>query len=163
MQDSEVDVAIVGAGAVGLACAAVLASSGHGVIVIERRKLIGEETSSRNSGVIHAGLYYPHGSLKALSCVEGRARVYARCAREGLAHRKCGKLVVATDDAERAQLETIYQRGVQNGAGALRIIDAVELRRLEPRVRAIAALWSPETGIVDAHELMASYKREAMQ
>jgi L-2-hydroxyglutarate oxidase LhgO len=163
MQEIDVDVAVVGAGAIGLACAAVLSSAGHSVLLIERRRGIGEETSSRNSGVIHAGLYYPHGSLKALTCVEGRERVYARCAREALPHRKCGKLVVATDETERAQLETIRERGLQNGAGALRILDTMELRRLEPRVRAIAALWSPETGIMDVHELMASYKRQALQ
>ncbi len=163
MQTFDIDVAIVGAGVVGLACAARLARRGRSVLVIERRSAVGEETTSRNSGVIHAGLYYAPGSLKALTCVEGRARLYARCEREALPHRKCGKLVVATEDAERAQLETICARGLQNGAGGLRMIEAAELRRLEPHVRAVAALFSPETGIVDAHALVGSYKREAME
>ncbi|HMI90226.1 MAG TPA: NAD(P)/FAD-dependent oxidoreductase, partial [Polyangiales bacterium] len=123
---------------------------------------VGQESSARNSGVIHAGLYYPSGSLKALTCVEGRERLYARCAREELPHRRCGKLVVATNEAERGKLEAIHAQGTRNDAGALRMIDAAELRALEPRVRAIAALWSPETGIVDQHELISSYKREAL-
>jgi L-2-hydroxyglutarate oxidase LhgO len=166
MDDSlgdQVDVAIIGAGAVGLACAARLARQRRSVVVIERHARPGEETSSRNSGVIHAGLYYAPGSLKALTCVEGRERLYARCLREALPHRKLGKLIVATDEHERTQLETIAGRGRANGAGALRILDARELRVLEPRVHAIAALLSPETGIVDAPSLLASYKREAQQ
>jgi L-2-hydroxyglutarate oxidase LhgO len=159
---SDFDAAVVGAGAVGLACAARLARAGRSVLILEALGAVGQESSARNSGVIHAGLYYPSGSLKALTCVEGRARLYARCAREQLAHRRCGKLVVATNDGERAKLETIHAQGTRNDAGALRMIDAAELRVLEPRVRAIAALWSPETGIVDQHELISSYKREAL-
>jgi L-2-hydroxyglutarate oxidase LhgO len=158
----DVDVVVVGAGVVGLACAARLARAGRSVMILERNARAGEETSARNSGVIHAGLYYPAGSLKALTCVEGRERLYARCDREGLPHRRCGKLVVATDEAERGKLEALYARGLQNGAGALRMLDAAEVRRVEPRVRAIAALFSPETGIVDPHALLTSYRREAV-
>jgi L-2-hydroxyglutarate oxidase LhgO len=158
----EVDAAVVGAGAVGLACAARLARAGHSVLILEALAAVGQESSARNSGVIHAGLYYPSGSLKALSCVEGRARLYARCGREQIPHLRCGKLVVATNDRERSKLEVIHAQGLRNDAGALRMLDAAELRALEPRVRAIAALWSPETGIVDQHELIASYKREAL-
>jgi L-2-hydroxyglutarate oxidase LhgO len=158
----EVDAAVVGAGAVGLACAARLARAGHSVLILEALAAVGQESSARNSGVIHAGLYYPSGSLKALSCVEGRARLYARCAREQIPHLRCGKLVVATDDRERSKLEVIHAQGLRNDAGALRMLDGAELRALEPRVRAIAALWSPETGIVDQHGLIASYKREAL-
>jgi L-2-hydroxyglutarate oxidase LhgO len=157
----EVEVAVVGAGAVGLACAARLARAGRSVIVIERNRGAGEETSARNSGVVHAGLYYAPGSLKALTCVEGRQRLYARCERERLPVLRCGKLVVASDDAERATLEALYDRGVLNGAGALRMLDAAEVSALEPRVRAVAGLWSPESGVVDAHALVYSYKREA--
>ena len=94
--------------------------------------------------------------------MEGRARLYARCAREGLPHQRCGKLVVAQGDDERARLEALLARGQQNGAGELRLLDAAEVRRLEPNVRASAALWSPDTGIVDAAELVASYRREAL-
>jgi L-2-hydroxyglutarate oxidase LhgO len=160
---TDIDVAIVGAGVVGLACAARLARGGHSVVVIERHMGVGEETSSRNSGVIHAGLYYAVGSLKALTCVEGRARLYARCQREALPHARLGKLLVATDEAERGQLEVIAARGSQNGAVGLRMLEAAEIAKLEPRVRAIAGLLSPETGIVDVHALMASYRREAQQ
>jgi L-2-hydroxyglutarate oxidase LhgO len=162
MPATDVDVAIVGAGAVGLACAARLARGGRSVAVIERHANVGEETSSRNSGVVHAGLYYAEGSLKALTCVEGRARLYARCEREQLPHLRCGKLLVATDDDERAQLEALYTRGLANGAGALRLLDATAVRALEPRVHACAGLWSPQTGIVDVHSLISSYKREAL-
>jgi L-2-hydroxyglutarate oxidase LhgO len=158
---ADVDVVVVGAGVIGLACAARLARAGRSVMIIERHAAAGEETSTRNSGVIHAGLYYPKGSLKALTCVEGRARLYARCEREQLPYLRCGKLLVACDDAERSELELLCARGLQNGAGTLRILDADELRRLEPRVRARAALLSPETGIVDPHALVMSYLREA--
>jgi L-2-hydroxyglutarate oxidase LhgO len=158
---TDVDVAIIGAGAVGLACAAQLASAGRSVVVIERHGSAGQETSSRNSGVIHAGLYYPAGSLKALTCVEGRGLLYARCNKHAVPHRKAEKLLVATDAAETTKLEGIFARGIENGAGALRMLDRAEVRALEPRVRAVAGLLSPETGIVDAHGLMDSYKAEA--
>jgi L-2-hydroxyglutarate oxidase LhgO len=161
MRMYEVDVVVIGAGAVGLACAATLASRGDGVLVIERHPRVGQETSSRNSGVIHAGLYYPTGSLKALLCVEGRALLYARAARTGVEHRKLGKLVVATERAEEARLEQLFATAIANQAGAVRMLDAAEARALEPRLRVSQALWSPETGIVDAHGLMDSYRLEA--
>src|SRR5262249_32181745 len=157
----DVHTVIIGAGAVGLACAAVLARRGGTVAVLERNRMVGQETSSRNSGVIHAGLYYPTGSLKARLCVAGRERVYARCARDGLPHRQCGKIVVAADDAEVARLEAIYRQALVNGASEVEMIDAAEVRRRVPAVRATAGLWSPRTGIVDAHALMDSYRREA--
>ena len=159
---SDFEVAIVGGGVVGLACAARLARAGRSLIVLERHDRPGEESSTRNSGVIHAGLYYAPGSLKAELCVEGRERLYARCAREDLPHRRCGKLVVACEESERARLEALYARGIANGAGALRILEASELQALEPRVRARCALWSPASGIVDPAALLASYKREAL-
>jgi L-2-hydroxyglutarate oxidase LhgO len=157
----DIEVAVIGAGAIGLACAAVLAARGRQVVVLERNRRIGQETSSRNSGVIHAGLYYPTGSLKALLCVEGRRLLYARCARDGVPHRRCAKILVATDDDERRKVEAICAQGEANGAGELRLLDGGEVARLEPRVRAVAGLLSPETGIVDVHELMDSYRREA--
>lgn len=160
---TDCDVAIVGAGVVGLACAAKIAATGRSVIVLEQHAQFGTETSSRNSGVIHAGLYYPPGSLKARACVEGRHLLYQRCERMGISHKKFGKLVVATSDAEVERLEAILERGTQNGAGALELVDRGFVSRLEPDVSAIAALWSPETGIVDAHELMMSYQVEAQQ
>ncbi|HKP56022.1 MAG TPA: NAD(P)/FAD-dependent oxidoreductase [Polyangiales bacterium] len=157
----EVDVVIIGAGAVGLACAATLAARGDGVLVIERHNRVGQETSSRNSGVIHAGLYYPTGSLKAKLCVEGRELLYARAARDNVDHKKCGKLVVAADEAERGRLEQLAAVAAQNDAGAVRLLTAAEARALEPRLNVTIALWSPETGIVDAHGLMDSYRLEA--
>lgn len=156
----EPTVLIVGAGVIGLSCAAELARAGRQVLVIERNDAPGRETSSRNSEVIHAGLYYPADSLKARCCVEGRALLYERCERQGVPHRKTGKFVLACEPGEVAALEALHERGRGNGAGALELVDAAGLRKREPRVRAEAALWSPETGIVDAHALMASYQAE---
>jgi L-2-hydroxyglutarate oxidase LhgO len=155
------DVAIIGAGVVGLACAAALARRGQSVIVLERHRRIAQETTSRNSGVIHAGLYYPTGSLKATLCVEGRRLLYERCARAGVPHRRCAKLLVATDDDERRNVEAIYAQGMRNDAGDLRLLDGADVMRLEPAVRAVAGMLSPETGIVDVHALVDSYRREA--
>ncbi len=156
-----VDTLVIGAGAVGLACAAELARRGDGVLVVERHEGFARETSSRNSGVVHAGLYYPEGSLAAATCVEGRELLYARCARDGVGHRVIGKLVVATDDSEVPALEALLARGLANGAGELALIDGAEVARREPAVRAVAALVSPRTGIVDVHGLSASYAAEA--
>lgn len=156
----DVHTLIVGAGVVGLACAAVLARRGEPVAVLERNRKPGQETSARNSGVIHAGLYYPTGSLKARLCVAGRDQLYARCARDGVPHRRCGKLLVATDDAEVARLEAIARQAAINGADVT-MVDGAEVVRRVPAVRAIAGLWSPATGIVDVHGLMDSYRREA--
>ncbi len=160
---TDCDVAIIGAGVVGLACAAEFARAGHSVVVLETHAQFGTETSSRNSGVIHAGLYYPPGTLKATTCVEGRRMLYERCRRLGIAHRQFGKLVVATQPSEVDVLESIKDRGLQNGAGALEIVNQAKVSELEPDVKAEAALWSPETGIVDAHELMMSYQVEAQE
>jgi len=157
----QVDAAVIGAGAVGLACAMELARLGQRVVLLERHSGIGRETSSRNSGVIHAGLYYPPGSLKAAFCVQGRELLYARCERTQVAFRRTGKLVVAVDDAEVMVLEAMRSRARENGAGELSLIDEKEIARREPNVRAVAALVSPRTGIVDAHGLCASYAREA--
>jgi L-2-hydroxyglutarate oxidase LhgO len=158
---ADVDVAIIGAGVVGLACAAAAAARGRSVAILERNRRIAQETSSRNSGVIHAGLYYPTGTLKALLCVEGRRLLYARCARLGLPHRRCGKLLVATDDAEALKVVALQTQGLENGAGELSLVDRAQIARLEPRARAVCGLLSPETGIVDAHALAESHRREA--
>lgn len=157
----ELDVAIVGAGAVGLASAAALAAAGRSVAVLERGAGIARETTSRNSQVLHAGLYYPAGSWKARLCREGRERIYERCERQGLPHRRIGKLVVAVEEGERAALERLRALGSENGAPGLEIVGAAEVRRLEPAVRAVAALRSPDTGIVDAHALCLSWLAEA--
>ena len=154
-------VAVIGAGVVGLATAAVLARRGREVFVLEKAPRPGTGTSARNSEVIHAGLYDEPGWWKARLCVEGRERLYRRAAREGLPHRRTGKLVVAAAEAEVPVLEALLERGLRNGAGALRLLGPAEMRRLEPRVRGVAALLSPESGIVDAEALMASYQAEA--
>ncbi|MEO8178219.1 MAG: FAD-dependent oxidoreductase, partial [Deltaproteobacteria bacterium] len=155
------DVGIIGGGIIGLACAARIASAGRSVVLLERHARPGQETSTRNSGVIHAGLYYPPGSLKATLCVEGRQLLYQRCRAHGIGHRQTGKLLVATAPEEETKLEAIFARALANGAGELRHLDRKEIRALEPRVSAISGVWSPESGIVDVHELMYSYQKEA--
>ncbi len=157
----ECDVAVIGAGVVGLAAAAALARAGRSVIALERHAGLARETTSRNSQVIHAGIYYPAGSEKAVRCVAGRQLLYERCQRLGIPHRKTGKWIVAVDDAERAQLETLLRRGRDNGVPGLHIRDGEWLQRLEPHVRARAALVSPESGIVDANALSLSFAAEA--
>jgi L-2-hydroxyglutarate oxidase LhgO len=151
---------VIGGGVVGLAAAASLARSGRSVLLLERREALARETTARNSEIVHSGIYYPAGSLKAQLCVEGRERLYARCEREGIPHRRLGKWIVAVDAAERAQLEALCARGTQNGAPGLRMLEGDALRA-EPHVRAVAALESPSTGIVDAHALCLSLAAEA--
>jgi L-2-hydroxyglutarate oxidase LhgO len=153
-----VDTVVIGAGVVGLAVARELSARGREVIVLEKNRAIGEETSARNSEVIHAGIYYPPGSLKARLCVEGRERLYAYCAEKGIAHRRCGKLIVAVHDAQRTKLDALRRLGVENGVGELEPLDAREIAVLEPAVRGVAGLWSPSTGIVDSHALMLAYR-----
>jgi L-2-hydroxyglutarate oxidase LhgO len=157
---AEADVVVVGGGAIGLACGAALARAGRRVVVLERHGGLARETTSRNSGVIHAGLYYPEGSWKARLCVEGRERLYARCAQEGLPHRQFGKIVVATEEAELRVLEELRVRGTANGAPGLEIVDGPEVSRREPCVTALAGLVSPRTGIVDAHAFCLSLAAE---
>jgi L-2-hydroxyglutarate oxidase LhgO len=157
----DTDVVVIGAGVVGLACAAALARAGHGVVVLERHGAIAQETTTHNSEVIHAGIYYPAGSLKAQLCVEGRELLYERCEKQGIPHRRIGKLIVATCDEEVATLEAILAKGRANGVDSLRLVDASFVHAREPHVRAMAALESPETGIVDGHGLCLSYLAEA--
>jgi len=146
---------------IGLAAAAALARAGSSVVLLERREALARETTARNSEVIHSGIYYPAGSLKARLCVDGRERLYARCERLGIPHRRLGKWIVAVDAAERAQLEALLLRGTANGAPGLRLLEGDVLQRGEPDLRAVAALESPATGIVDAHALCLSLAAEA--
>jgi L-2-hydroxyglutarate oxidase LhgO len=147
------DVVVVGAGVVGLAVARALARQGFETLVLERHERPGQETTSRNSGVIHSGIYYPTGSLKARLCVRGRHRLYEFCAARGISHRRCGKLIVAPE-AQVPALRALQQRAIANGVDDLTLLDAAQVRELEPEVRCAAGLLSPSTGIVDAHELL---------
>ena len=155
-----IDVVVIGAGIVGLACAERCAEAGLRVVVLERRGRVAEETSSRNSGVIHAGIYYAPGSLKALCCVDGRERLYARCVRDAIPHRRVGKIIVATEPGELEALEKIAKRAADNGVSLEERTEA-ELRARAPNVRARAALFSARTGIVDVYALANSYLRHA--
>ncbi len=159
---TDFDIVIVGAGVVGLACAAALSKSGRSVLLLDRHGAIGVETSSRNSGVIHAGIYYPTGSLKAQLCVAGRQLLYERCRRNDIPHQKIGKLIVATNDEERTTLAALQARAADNGV-ALEWMEHDAVMRLEPALRVRCALWSPETGIIDQHQLMLDYRREALE
>ena len=149
----QVDSIVIGAGAVGLAVGRALAASGRETIVVEAEAAIGQGVSSRNSEVIHAGLYYPTGSLKARLCVRGKELLYALCASHGIEHRRCGKLVVATTDAEAAALLTIQDRAAAKGV-PVQWLAASQAKALEPALRCVAALLSPTTGIVDSHGFM---------
>ncbi|RST53210.1 NAD(P)/FAD-dependent oxidoreductase [Variovorax sp. MHTC-1] len=152
----EFDCAVIGAGVVGLAVARALAQKGREVIVLEAEGAIGTGTSSRNSEVIHAGIYYPEGSLKARLCVEGKQLLYDYATKRGLPHRRCGKLIVATAPAQVAQLEAIAAKARANGVDDLVLLSREEARAMEPNLECLAALHSPSTGIVDSHALMLS-------
>lgn len=149
------DYVVIGAGVVGLAVARELAISGREVVVVEAMPLIGNETSSRNSEVIHAGLYYPANSLKALTCVAGRDMLYAYCRERGISHSRTGKLVVAANEAQVLRLDAIKLHAQGNGAD-VRMISAAEAKDMEPQLTCIGALLSPDTGIVDSHGFMLS-------
>jgi L-2-hydroxyglutarate oxidase LhgO len=153
---SDIDCLVIGAGVVGLATARALALAGREVVIAEAADGIGTQTSARNSEVIHAGIYYPPGSLKAKVCVEGRQRLYAYLAERGLPHKACGKLIVATSETQKPALETIAARAEASGVNSLRWLDAAQARALEPEVTCQVALLSPETGVVDSHALMLS-------
>jgi L-2-hydroxyglutarate oxidase LhgO len=154
------DAAVVGAGAVGLACGYVLALAGKSVVVLEKERLIGQGTSSRNSEVIHAGLYYPTGSLKAELCVLGRRLLYPFLEAHGVGFDKCGKIVVATSESEVEHVEAVARQAEINGVEGLKMLTAGEVRALEPEVRAVMGLWSPETGIFDSHGYMLALEGE---
>jgi L-2-hydroxyglutarate oxidase LhgO len=164
MQDVEqVDALVVGAGVVGLAVARAMALAGREVMVLERESAIGTGTSSRNSEVIHAGIYYPAGSLKARLCVQGRDDLYTYCAERGVAHRRCGKLIVATTKSQLANLPGILEKARNNGVTDLRLLGREEARLMEPELECLGALHSPSTGIVDSHGLMLALQGDLEQ
>ncbi|MBI4886064.1 MAG: FAD-dependent oxidoreductase, partial [Acidobacteria bacterium] len=154
MDSSHIDAAVIGAGVIGLAAAHAIAARGHSVCVLEREPRPGMGTSTHNSQVIHAGLYYPPGTLKARCCVEGARRLYEFCRTHGVPHARCGKVVVVQHEDEAGALEALRARGEANGAAGLRLVDAAFIRAREPHIRARAGLYSPDTGIVDAEALV---------
>ena len=153
---SDIDCLVIGAGVVGLAVARELALAGREVVIAEATEGIGTQTSARNSEVIHAGIYYPPGSLKARVCVAGRSKLYRYLQERGLPHKACGKLIVATSEAQKPALETIMARAKASGVDTLRWLSGAEAKAMEPEVRCEIALLSPETGVVDSHALMLS-------
>jgi L-2-hydroxyglutarate oxidase LhgO len=150
----QVDCVVIGAGVVGLAVARALAMSGRDVLVLEAANAIGTGTSARNSEVIHAGIYYARGSLKARLCVQGRDQLYAYCTERGIGHKRCGKLVVATDESQVALLSGIVQKAALNGVDDLVMLSRDEALLREPQLNCAGAIYSPSTGIVDSHSLM---------
>jgi L-2-hydroxyglutarate oxidase LhgO len=158
---TDIDCIVVGAGVVGLAIARALALSGREVMVVEAAEGIGTGTSARNSEVIHAGIYYPAGSLKAKLCVEGRKMLYAYCAEKGVAHKRIGKLIVATSQDEIAKLDDILSKARINGVDDMELLSAAQAQALEPALFCTAALHSPSTGIIDSHGLMLAYQGDA--
>ncbi len=156
-----VDAVVVGAGVVGLAVARALAMAGVETIVVEAEDMIGTGTSSRNSEVIHAGIYYPTGSLKARTCVAGKAMLYGYAETKGVPFRRCGKLIVATSEAQNQTLQQIKAKAAANGVDDLRWLSPEEVRALEPEVACTGALLSPSTGIIDSHSLMLAYQGDA--
>jgi L-2-hydroxyglutarate oxidase LhgO len=156
-----VDTVIVGAGVVGLACARALTLAGRDVLVLESESAIGTATSSRNSEVIHAGIYYPPGSLKATLCVEGKLALYRYLAERGLPHRNCGKLIVAAETSQIPYLEKLQAQARANGVNDLRMLTGQEAKALEPELSCVAALESPSTGIIDSHAYMLALQGDA--
>lgn len=154
MERLDAEAVVIGAGVVGLACAAALARSGKAVFVLDRESAFGTHTSSRNSEVIHAGIYYGEGTEKAALCAPGRRALYAYADKHNVPHKKVGKLIVATNDAEEERLSSILNRAKANGAGDVKILPRAAVLAREPDLSAVAAIWSPETGIIDSHTYM---------
>jgi len=161
----QVDIVIVGAGVVGLAVAAELSCkfNDQSIVLVERYGKFGQETSSRNSEVIHAGIYYPAGSLKAKLCVEGNKRLYRFCEKWDIPHQRLGKLIIARAEEEIPILESFLAKGLENGVADLELLDAGQVSQLEPHVKAVAAILSPSTGIIDSHSLMSRLEWMARQ
>lgn len=147
-------ITIIGAGVIGLAVAAQVAGKGKKVYILEKNGTFGQETSSRNSETIHAGIYYPEHSLKAQTCVEGNARLYELCEKHGIPNRRTGKLIVATGNEEVSRLDALLQQAIRNGVGDLAMLSGKKAKELEPNIEAVAAILSPSSGVIDSHSLM---------
>jgi L-2-hydroxyglutarate oxidase LhgO len=152
--EESLDAVVIGAGVIGLAIARALAQSGREVVVLERNARIGEETSSRNSEVIHAGIYYPTDTLKAVLCVRGKELLYRYCEEKAIPHRRCGKVILTMSDEQRQRLEALHAQAIRNGVGDLQRLSAAAVKALEPAVRCTSGLFSPSTGIIDSHRFM---------
>lgn len=161
MITENVDCVVIGAGVIGLAVARRLAQSGREVLVLEAAKTIGSETSARNSEVIHAGIYYPQGSLKAKLCVSGRQALYRYCQSRHVAHRACGKLIVASSHEQITTLEQLQQKALANGVNDLHWLSPAQVEEIEPAIRCVAALRSPSSGILDSHAYMLALQGDA--
>ncbi|MCK4963557.1 MAG: FAD-dependent oxidoreductase, partial [Dehalococcoidia bacterium] len=146
-----------------MAVAAQVSGKGRDVYILEKNETFGKETSSRNSEIIHAGIYYPEGSLKAETCVDGNAMLYEICRRYGIGHRKTGKLIVATEDEDVGKLEELLERGRRNGARGLKVLSRGEINKLEPNIEAVAAIFSPSSGTMDSHTLMRYFLNKAQE
>jgi L-2-hydroxyglutarate oxidase LhgO len=161
-ENMDYDVVVIGAGVVGLAIAAELSNSRQNILVIERHPSFGWETSSRNSEVIHSGIYYPEDSLKTQLCVEGNRQLYQWCSKYNVPHKQLGKYIVAVDDADIENLHNLYEQGKKNGVDNLQLISEKELNKVEPNIIAREAIFSPNTGIIDSHSLMQSFENYAI-
>ena len=151
----KIKITIIGAGVVGLAIAAELSQKYKDIVVLEKHEKFGQETSSRHSEVIHSGIYYPPNSLKARLCVEGARLLYEYCEKHFIPHSRLGKLIVASNESEITDLQELYETGIQNGVKGLTLIEKDEINKMEPNVNAVAAIYSPSTGIIDSHSLMS--------
>ena len=154
------DVVVVGAGVIGLSIARKLALAGREVIVLERNSNIGKEISSRNSEVIHAGIYYPQNTLKAKLCTRGKAMLYAYCDEKSISYNRCGKLIVASTENQKKTLDKLQNCALANGVEDTQILDEIEARKLEPAIKCSAGLFSPSTGIIDSHQFMLSLQAD---
>ena len=161
MEIEQTEAVVIGAGVIGLACARALAGRGIETLILEQHEDFGQETSSRNSEVIHAGLYYPSDTLKARFCVEGNRELYDYCSTRSISHKRCGKLIVATHEVQIAHLRKLQEQAIHNGVSDTCMLDRYEAQALEPALHCVAALHSPSTGIVDSHALMLSLLGEA--
>ncbi|MBI1806063.1 MAG: NAD(P)/FAD-dependent oxidoreductase [Ignavibacteria bacterium] len=156
-----IDALIIGGGVIGLACAAESAQRGYATLLVERHESFGQEASSRNSEVIHSGVYYPYGSLKAKLCVAANNHLYKECKKMDVWYKRCGKLIVAVTENEVTELENLYRRGRTNGVEEIELIDQGKVKKIEPHISCRAAIFLPSTGIIDSHELMKAYVHKA--
>jgi len=165
MTEEKVDLAIIGAGVIGLAVAAELSvqQPGRSIVMLEKNEQFGQETSSRNSEVIHAGIYYPTGSLKARLCVEGKELLYRFCKKWEVPHKRCGKLIVANTPQEKKSLEGLMEQAAANGVDDLELLEEMQVKSLEPGILASQAIFSPSTGIINSHHLMARLEKIAIE